>query len=102
MSSEMPLHCTWQTNGSRYLSISDPDCLPYLKEFCRDRHIHLVVPLIDPELIPLSQQKDDFAAQGTTVLVCSEETNHISNDKQRTGRIFPQMRRCHAAAVDDR
>jgi carbamoyl-phosphate synthase large subunit len=74
--------------------ISDPDCLPYMKEFCRDRHIHLVVPLIDPELIPLSQQKDDFAAQGTTVLVCSEETNQISNDKQRTEEFF---RKCGVA-----
>jgi carbamoyl-phosphate synthase large subunit len=68
--------------------INDPDCISYLQEFCRDRHIHLVVPLIDPELIPLSQQKEEFAKQGTTLLVCAEAANYISNDKQRTEQFF--------------
>src|SRR4051794_10617437 len=49
--------------------INDPNYIPFLKSFCRDNQIHLVIPLIDPELTPLSRERDRFAEFGTTVLV---------------------------------
>ncbi|HTQ40743.1 MAG TPA: ATP-grasp domain-containing protein [Pirellulales bacterium] len=68
--------------------IQDPNWIPTLKQFCQDQQIDLVVPLIDPELIPLSRHREEFAAQGTTLLVCDEETNRISNDKNLTEGFF--------------
>src|SRR5689334_13379611 len=74
--------------------ISDPDFVDILLDFCRQRHIHLVVPLIDPELVPLSRRRGEFTAIGTKLLVCGEEANLISNDKRRTEEFF---RRCGVA-----
>ncbi len=68
--------------------IRDPQWIPTLKEICRDKQVDLLVPLIDPELIPLSRHRDEFAAQGTTVLVCAEATNQICRDKRRTDVFF--------------
>jgi carbamoyl-phosphate synthase large subunit len=68
--------------------IQDPNWIPYLKEFCQEQQVNLVIPLIDPELVPLSRHREEFAAQGTTLLVCDEETNQISNDKKLTEAFF--------------
>jgi carbamoyl-phosphate synthase large subunit len=75
--------------------INDPEYIPFLQSFCRDRQIHLVVPLIDPELSQLSRHRDEFSAAGTTLLVSSEATNAISNNKQNTAAFFKE----HAIAT---
>src|SRR4051794_17481796 len=43
--------------------ISSPEFVPSIQGLCRERHIALVVPLIDPELTPLSRCREAFAAQ---------------------------------------
>jgi carbamoyl-phosphate synthase large subunit len=68
--------------------INDPAYVPFLEEFCRDHQIHLVVPLIDPELMPLSGHREKLAESGTKVLVSCEATNAISNNKQNTAAFF--------------
>jgi carbamoyl-phosphate synthase large subunit len=69
-------------------SIQDPQWLGALKTVCKEQQIDLLVPLIDPELIPLSLHREEFADLGTMVLVCSEQTNRISSDKNLTAAFF--------------
>jgi carbamoyl-phosphate synthase large subunit len=71
--------------------IQDERWIPTLKEFCREKQIQLLVPLIDPELVPLSRHREEFAALGTTVLVCSEEANKICSDKRLTNAFFEKI-----------
>lgn len=70
--------------------LSNPEYFVRLQEFCRDYRIDLVVPLIDPELVLLCRHRDKFSDQGTKLLVCSEETNRICEDKRNTAEFFRQ------------
>ncbi len=53
--------------------VSSPEYIPFLLRLCRDRNISIVVPTIDPELLPLATAKPTFAAQGVAVAVSSPE-----------------------------
>ncbi|MCP4250178.1 MAG: ATP-grasp domain-containing protein [bacterium] len=61
------------------------DCL---LEYCRTHAIDAVVPLIDPELLPLSEARERFAAQGTQVVVSAPQVIRISRDKARTSQYL--------------
>ncbi len=43
---------------------TDPDFAPVIGELCRAQEIALVVPTIDPELLPLSRLRDELLLQG--------------------------------------
>lgn len=68
--------------------VTDPDYIPALFEICNRYSIKLLIPLIDTELLLLSEQKDMFQAHGVTVLVCSSEANRICRDKNKTAAFF--------------
>ena len=68
--------------------IDDSTYVDRLLEICRAHAIHLVVPLLDPELPLLAEVRDAFAAQGVRLLVSSPETAAIGNDKRRTDAFF--------------
>lgn len=58
--------------------------LATLRDLCRRREIGLLVPTIDPELSVYSAARDQFAEDGTTVLVSSPATVALTADKRRT------------------
>jgi carbamoyl-phosphate synthase large subunit len=62
----------------------DPDFVARIVEVCRDQHVDLVVPTIDPELPVLAAARDDLAGVGTTVAVSSPDVIAIAADKQAT------------------
>ncbi len=50
---------------------------------CRKKNIHVVLPLVTKELIPLSQHKNEFALAGTKLLVSPITSLEIANNKSR-------------------
>lgn len=63
---------------------SDPSFPDRLLELCLEHGIRLVVPTIDPELLPLAARRQDFLSRGITVAVSSPEVITIGCDKRAT------------------
>lgn len=68
--------------------VTDPGYIPTLIEICKLHNIKLLIPLIDTELLLLSEEKELFQEQGVMVLVCSPEANRICRNKINTAEFF--------------
>lgn len=68
--------------------VTSPEYIPNLLEICRKQNVRLLIPLIDTELLLLSEHKKDFNHIGVTVLVCSPEANRICRNKNTTATFF--------------
>lgn len=68
--------------------VDSADYIPCLLDYCRKNNISALIPLIDPELLPLSETQDEFAGIGTQVIISSEEVVKICTDKGLTGKFF--------------
>ncbi|MBE7447194.1 MAG: ATP-grasp domain-containing protein [Planctomycetia bacterium] len=68
--------------------VTDQAYVTALLEICRRRGSRLLVPLIDTELHLLAPHRKAFEDIGVTLLVSSEEVNHLSLDKRRTREFF--------------
>lgn len=64
--------------------IYDDDYIPFLKRYCRENDIKLIVSLFDVDLMVLARHREEFAAQGVTVVVSAPEVIDICNDKWNT------------------
>lgn len=64
------------------------DYAEILLDYCRAHSIRLLIPTIDPELMPLALSRDRFAAIGTLVHVSGAETIAIVRDKERTTAVL--------------
>jgi len=63
--------------------VNAPDYVDALLEVCREQEIHLLVPLIDWELLALAEARDRFAGAGTHVVVSSADVARTCRDKQK-------------------
>ena|SRR5436190_2304257 len=54
-----------------------------LLSVCQRRNVHVVLPLVTKELIPLAQHKKHFDELGTRVLVSDVDSLEIANNKSR-------------------
>jgi len=59
-----------------------------LLDYCRREGVHAVIPLIDPELLPLADARERFAAAGTRVVISSADVVRVCVDKVRTDRFL--------------
>jgi len=59
-----------------------------LISLCVENNIKLIIPTIDPELIPLISNIDKFTAAGITCLVSDVRLIRICRDKRLTHRFF--------------
>jgi carbamoyl-phosphate synthase large subunit len=59
-------------------------------ELCRQHSVDLVVPTIDPELLPLSRATERFTEAGTHVSVSSPMLVEIARDKLKTAEFFAE------------
>jgi len=60
---------------------TDPDFASRILEICIEKKIGLVMPLVTKELLPLSEMHQDFKEHGIQVMVSSEKTIRIANNK---------------------
>lgn len=77
------------------LSFAVPRCdaldyIDVLYEYCREHSIRLVVPTIDPELQPLADARERFAAIGCHLHVSGQATIAIVRDKAKTTQVLEQ------------
>jgi carbamoyl-phosphate synthase large subunit len=67
---------------------SHPDFVSNAIDVCRNEHVDLVIPTIDPELPIYAAYSKEFEAAGTKVLISSSSTIDIAFDKLRTNQWF--------------
>lgn len=65
-----------------------PEYADVLLDYCRAHSIRLLIPTIDPELMPLALSCDRFNAIGTLVHVSGAETIAIVRDKEKTTDVL--------------
>lgn len=68
--------------------VDDPGYTDALLGICADHGIALVVPTIDPELLPLSLARSAFAAVGTHVAVSDPGVVEMARDKLATASFL--------------
>lgn len=66
----------------------DPGYVESLLTICREREIKLIVPLIDPELHILAENREAFRSVGVVPLVSSPLVTALSLDKRLTSAFF--------------
>lgn len=54
-----------------------------LLAICREKDIHVVLPLVTKELIPLARYKKEFELAGAKLIISSPESLEIANDKSK-------------------
>lgn len=71
---------------SRYITprSREPGFLERLCDICRSEKVTLVIPLIDPDLPVLAQNRQAIEVTGTRVLVSDQQVIEICRDKERT------------------
>jgi carbamoyl-phosphate synthase large subunit len=80
---------------------NEPGCLDQLLDLCRQHQVRLVVPTIDPELPFYARHRTRFESVGARVVISSQETIQICNDKRSTHQWltdqgFPTLRQIDA------
>lgn len=64
--------------------IYDGNYISFLKKYCLDNQIQVIISLFDIDLLILAQHKKEFADIGITLVVSSEDVIEICNDKWKT------------------
>jgi carbamoyl-phosphate synthase large subunit len=75
----------------------ETDFIENLLSLCQRRHIHVILPLVTKELIPLARHKKQFEEFGTRVLVSNVHSLDIANNKSRLYQ-FLEWRGIHVPA----
>ena len=68
--------------------VDDPGYIDALLNICRNYGVSLLVPTIDPELLPLAQARGRFAEIETHVALCAPALVDIARHKLKTARFF--------------
>ncbi len=68
--------------------IDSPGYIDELIKICKEDKINLVFPLIDTDLLKLSEARERFLAIGTNVVISDPELVKISLDKKKTHDFF--------------
>lgn len=67
---------------------TDPEFHDQVVGICKRHAINLVIPTIDTELIGFAEWREEFAQNGTEILVSSLEFVRVARDKEATARIL--------------
>lgn len=68
--------------------VTDPSYVDEIIRICVRHKITMVVPTIDPELLPLSLARERFAAVGTDLVISSPALVELARDKLATARFL--------------
>lgn len=70
--------------------VTEQHYLNSLLTICREENIHLIIPLIDSELVLLAANKPLFDEIDVKLLLSSSELNEITFDKEKTYQFFSE------------
>ena len=68
--------------------VTDPSYVDEVIRICVMHDVTLVVPTIDPELLPLSQARERFTAIGADLVISSPALVRLARDKLETARFL--------------
>jgi carbamoyl-phosphate synthase large subunit len=68
--------------------VTDQNYISELLHICQVGNVDIIIPLIDTELVVLSDNRHIFEEMGVKVLVSSKELNDIACDKTKTYKFF--------------
>ncbi|WP_134702553.1 ATP-grasp domain-containing protein [Ammoniphilus sp. YIM 78166] len=68
--------------------VTDKSYLQALIHICNTEDIHIIIPLIDTELLFLAENKRFFEEMGVKVLVSGKELVELASDKTQTYQFF--------------
>lgn len=71
--------------------INDDSCLSFLIDTCKKNQVSAVIPLIDPEIVFLAQNKDIFKAENVLPVVSELSSAKIGSDKLATYEFFRKL-----------
>ena len=69
---------------------ADPDYLQSLLTICQKERVKLLIPIVDPEILVLADNKEIFEKSGVQLVVSDPETVGICNDKYATAVFLRQ------------
>ena len=71
--------------------VHDPGLPQRLIEICESENIHLVFPLIDPDIPMLAKHADQFESVGARAVVVSAQAAEITRDKWQTVQFLTSL-----------
>lgn len=71
--------------------LTSPAYLPTLLDICQRESIHLIFPLIDPDIPFLARHREALEATGAKVAAVSESASDITADKWETAQFFKRL-----------
>jgi len=88
-----PLAPALQDVDTPYLipRFNEPDYLTTLIKICRSESVHLVIPLIDPEIPVLAMHREEIQASGVRLVVIPTPSVAICNDKWLTYKFLKKL-----------
>lgn len=88
-----PLAPALQEADSPYIvpRLSDSSYIPALVEICQREQVHLVFPLIDPDIPVLARYRQEIETTGARVVVVSEDAANLTADKWQTYRFLKEL-----------
>lgn len=66
----------------------DEDYIPALIDICKKENVKVLIPIVDSELLVLSNEKEPFKQIGVHIVVSSPDTVRTCNDKYATFQFF--------------
>jgi len=70
--------------------VTDDNYLERILQICEQQRIHLLIPLIDTELLLLSKNKNRFEEIGVKIPISGERLVELASDKTLTHRFFTE------------
>lgn len=85
---ELSVACHLADGSLEVPRIDDPEHVSHLRDLCERHEIGLVVPTIDTELPLMASVRDEFAAEGTQIVVSQSDFVQVCRDKRQTAEWF--------------
>jgi carbamoyl-phosphate synthase large subunit len=83
--------CALADEAHRVPPISAREYVDTLLDICRTAEVGLLIPTIDPELLPISLREKDFASEGVGVNIGTGDFVRIARDKALTAESLKQI-----------
>ncbi|MDO8555689.1 MAG: ATP-grasp domain-containing protein [Nanoarchaeota archaeon] len=88
-----------EKNAGRYFgdqfykvpSAKEANYIDILLDICKKEQVNVLVPIYDPELLKVAENKQRFKDIGCTAIISSPETIRTCNDKYQTYQFFKKI-----------
>src|SRR5690349_5587715 len=90
MKPELSPACQLADQAFRIPDAADPAFVPALVELCRREGVHLLIPTIDPELMPIAYGVNRLREAGTEVNISASSVVEVARDKLRTATALAE------------